>query len=241
MSTHTPRPLQLISNSMTPGTTSDVFASPSPPSSFRHPKRFSMNAAISPSSSLSQTTAQVKAARRQSSIGYFPPDSTESPRRGSLVRRNSLGTLNEGTGLAGVSEGLWTKAGDRVDAPPLLTSSLSGLYSAPVTPGRERPPLTLTEKHADLLRFIAQKESKCLELRSQLAIHETELAQLKRKWERIVNRGLERDFHSAPTNGTSDAGSVVYEGIKEGVQGVSRLLAAGFSASPTSPASSSAA
>jgi hypothetical protein len=32
-------------------------------------------------------------------------------------------------------------------------------------------------RHADLLRFIAQKESKCLELRSQLALHEAELAQ----------------------------------------------------------------
>ena len=32
-------------------------------------------------------------------------------------------------------------------------------------------------RHADLLQFIAQKESKCLELRSQLATHEAELLQ----------------------------------------------------------------
>ncbi|KAK0472680.1 hypothetical protein EDD18DRAFT_1229824 [Armillaria luteobubalina] len=57
---------------------------------------------------------------------------------------------------------------------------------------RNREPLTLTEKHADLLHFIAQKESKCLELRSQLAVHEAELLQLKRKWERIVSRGFEK-------------------------------------------------
>lgn len=103
------------------------------------------------------------------------------------------------------------------------------------------------------MRFIAQKESKCLELRSQLALHEAELAQrayvlclcihltlitghmrayihgitVKRKWEQIVNKGLERDLNSAPVNG-SDPSSVVLEGIREGM---SRLLAAGFSAS----------
>jgi hypothetical protein len=32
-------------------------------------------------------------------------------------------------------------------------------------------------RHAELLHFIAQKESKCLELRSQLALHEAELLQ----------------------------------------------------------------
>ena len=32
-------------------------------------------------------------------------------------------------------------------------------------------------RHAELLHFIAQKESKCLELRSQLQIHEAELLQ----------------------------------------------------------------
>ena len=58
---------------------------------------------------------------------------------------------------------------------------------------RERAPVTLAEKcvseclerlyadnsfrHAELLHFIAQKESKCLELRSQLAVHEAELLQ----------------------------------------------------------------
>ncbi|KAK0203988.1 hypothetical protein DFS33DRAFT_1335996 [Desarmillaria ectypa] len=75
---------------------------------------------------------------------------------------------------------------------------------------KHREPLTLTEKHADLLHFIAQKESKCLELRSQLAVHEAELLQLKRKWERIVFRGFERQQQtpsplpalSSPTSST---------------------------------------
>ncbi|KAJ3513928.1 hypothetical protein NLJ89_g2674 [Agrocybe chaxingu] len=120
---------------------------------------------------------------------------------------------------------------------------------------KERPPLTLADKHADLLHFIAQKESKCLELRSQLAAHEAELAQLKRKWERIVNRGFEKSqspssvvpSSPSPTSTSLNAsatpssanqsyassngplpGAVVLEGIKESVQGVSRLIAAGL-------------
>ncbi|KXN84475.1 hypothetical protein AN958_12450 [Leucoagaricus sp. SymC.cos] len=92
-------------------------------------------------------------------------------------------------------------------------------------------------RHADLLRFIAQKESKCLELRSQLVMHEAELAELKRKWQRIVNKGLERDLLSAPANGSIDVSSVVFDGIKEGVQGMSRLFSAGFSSSNAVPSS----
>ena len=38
---------------------------------------------------------------------------------------------------------------------------------------------TMSNRHAELLHFIAQKESKCLELRSQLATHEAELLQCK--------------------------------------------------------------
>jgi len=111
-------------------------------------------------------------------------------------------------------------------------------------------------RHADLLRFIAQKESKCLELRSQLALHEAELAQrayafylrihltlitrymreyihgitVKRKWEQIVNKGLERDLQSAPVI-SSDPSTAVLEGIREGM----RLLSAGFSTPASAP------
>lgn len=72
---------------------------------------------------------------------------------------------------------------------------------------KHREPLTLTEKHADLLHFIAQKESKCLELRSQLAVHEAELLQLKRKWERIVSRGFERQQQTSSPSSTSSSSS----------------------------------
>ncbi|KAF8311684.1 hypothetical protein F5887DRAFT_1049329 [Amanita rubescens] len=108
------------------------------------------------------------------------------------------------------------------------------------------PQLTLAEKHADLLQFIAQKESKCLELRSQLAMHEAELLQLKRTWERIVSRNFEFPHSTLATTvlnaSTSSPPTIYYapgssnavlEGIKEGVQGVSRLITAGLSISNT--------
>lgn len=88
---------------------------------------------------------------------------------------------------------------------------------------KEREPLTLIEKHADLLHFIAQKERKCLELREQLAVHENELAELKRKWERIINRtlpmaggGYENLVSTSSTNAV--LGSTALDGIKEGVR-----------------------
>ncbi|KAJ7853764.1 hypothetical protein B0H13DRAFT_2082523 [Mycena leptocephala] len=122
----------------------------------------------------------------------------------------------------------------------------------------ERSPVTLAEKHADLLHFIAQKESKCLELRSQLAMHEAELLQLKRKWERIVSRGFTSPHNTSlastsTSSGTSSGGTSLLEnspnptsanggamldGIHKGVQGVGRFIAA---FSPTTPYSPSAA
>ncbi|OBZ77724.1 hypothetical protein A0H81_02425 [Grifola frondosa] len=125
--------------------------------------------------------------RRQSSISYYPSDHTphwdlRSPTTASssfLKRSTSLGHQ---ANVAGAK-------GDRRSA---------GSVDAIQQHSTERGPLTLTEKHADLLRFIAQKESKCLDLRSQLAVHEAELAQLKRKWERIVSRGMDRAYSAAP-------------------------------------------
>ncbi|KAG7092038.1 hypothetical protein E1B28_008419 [Marasmius oreades] len=78
------------------------------------------------------------------------------------------------------------------------------------TPQETRPttPLTLVEKHADLLQFIAQKESKCLDLRSQLAAHEAELLQLKKKWERIVERSYSKTHPSAAYNPESPSASL---------------------------------
>ncbi|KDQ22287.1 hypothetical protein PLEOSDRAFT_1072845, partial [Pleurotus ostreatus PC15] len=95
---------------------------------------------------------------------------------------------------------------------------------------QKRVPLTPVERHAELLHIIAQKESICLELRSQLEAHEAELLQLKRKWEIVVSRGLDIPTPLSldrlpPTSHAVDKGSaVVLEGIKEGVQGVGRLI-----------------
>ena len=104
-------------------------------------------------------------------------------------------------------------------------------------------------RHAELLQFIAQKESKCLDLRTQLALHEAELLQrelffflhspkftfymltlrftVKRKWERIVSRKY-AGVDSALDAGSQTSSSNMLEGLKEGVQGVSRFIAAGL-------------
>ncbi|EPQ53439.1 hypothetical protein GLOTRDRAFT_116917 [Gloeophyllum trabeum ATCC 11539] len=105
-----------------------------------------------------------KSARRQSSISYFSSNnvSEREQESPSLSRSRSVGVGQKG---------------DRRSTGSLV---------------QDRGPLTLVEKHADLLHFIAQKESKCLELRSALAKEEEELVALKRKWERIVHRGLQR-------------------------------------------------
>ncbi|TFK38095.1 hypothetical protein BDQ12DRAFT_683966 [Crucibulum laeve] len=166
-----------------------------------------------------------KKQRRQSSISYFSPSNPANPRSplssGGLGRSNSLG-LSRGEGKERK-----TKNRQTVDVLSLEQRERER------EKGKERPPLTLAEKHADLLHFIAQKESKCLELRSQLAVHESELLQLKRKWERIINRGFDAPSSSASatSNSVIPASAPVLEGIKEGVQGVSRLLAAGFAIS----------
>ncbi|PPQ85473.1 hypothetical protein CVT24_008311, partial [Panaeolus cyanescens] len=83
---------------------------------------------------------------------------------------------------------------------------------------RERGPVTLAEKHADLLHFIAQKESKCLELRSQLQVHEAELLQLKRKWERIVNRGFEKSQSQPSSCSRTSPSSTNHHHAMNGVQ-----------------------
>lgn len=73
---------------------------------------------------------------------------------------------------------------------------------------------------------------------------------VKRKWERIVNRGFERSHgindYSPPNTSSNTSinnqnqGGAVLEGIREGVQGVSRFIAAGLGEfAPAAPSSSS--
>ncbi|EIN08826.1 hypothetical protein PUNSTDRAFT_120390 [Punctularia strigosozonata HHB-11173 SS5] len=244
-----PRPLQLATNArpptpssstVAPGTSASAGGSGSIPGSpaARSPKR-----------------TPHAPSRRQSSIAYFSPDGPGAVERvrspvtlaadggGGLGRSHSLGGRS---GAAG--EGRIPNARVR----PKSTLGLEGLDGK-----EERAPLTLAEKHADLLSFIAQKEARCMELRTQLATHEAELAELKRKWERIVHRGFDRAYASSPSAGSNIASSSAngssprdsqpsvdlslnMGGLKEGVQGVGRMLAglADLSAaSPKSPAS----
>lgn len=74
--------------------------------------------------------------------------------------------------------------------------------------------LTYISRHADLLRFIAQKEAKCLELRSQLSQHEADLKALKAKWTSIVQKANPNVSASAASGSIALASAAV---IREGV------------------------
>ncbi|KAI0073648.1 hypothetical protein K474DRAFT_1710539 [Panus rudis PR-1116 ss-1] len=231
-----PRALQLVDGNL-----------PSPQITSPPAKRLSLQTSY-PSPSVSTPTSSKRPAsanpRRQSSISYFPSDyvrpldyrSPTSPAFSSpTVRRSQSARYSASEVLEGAH-----KARDR------RSVGSDDSQGGPPSAASDRGPLTLTEKHADLLRFIAQKESKCLELRSQLAVHEAELAELKRKWERIVSRGMDRAYSSPPASAPASGhgrtlstsvlptsllttgNGAVLDGIKEGVQEVGRLLAAGL-------------
>ncbi|KAH7924698.1 hypothetical protein BV22DRAFT_1129599 [Leucogyrophana mollusca] len=220
MNTNAPRQLRLVDANIpvqhSPGPASAPLTSPSS----------RLNAFYKPLDSPGSVMA-AKATRRQSSISYFS-SRDETPSRPGAHRRGFSRSISN------------TPDEAPRDATQANRESLSSASSS-LSESRPRPPLTLTEKHADLLQFIAQKEAKCLELRSQLAVHEAELSQLKRKWERIVNRGFERDSASgeygvALSSGNGQSGAML-DGIKEGVQGVGRLIAAGLSDLSSPPSS----
>ncbi|KAI0251903.1 hypothetical protein BJV78DRAFT_1154094 [Lactifluus subvellereus] len=160
--------------------------------------------------------------RRQSSISYLPADSPRlwAPRTPIPILGSN--SLKRSVSLSGVNN---VKKDARAVTGPIHQR-----------PAHEPTVLTLAEKHADLLQFIAQKESKCLDLRSQLAVHESELLELKRKWERIVNREVGRTISptflapltaSSPVNASRPA---VLNGL---VGGVRALAAATTSPTPT--------
>ncbi|KAF8647988.1 hypothetical protein AX16_006418 [Volvariella volvacea WC 439] len=251
-----PRPLHLLDGNTVPSSPSTAPLIPtsnsptSANSSLNSPEHTTSIKSPLPANGLAP-----RAPKRQSSISYrtsysnTPTTSEFNGVRSSgsplLERRSSLES-GRVEGRRG-SRGSWNKRNDRRRSmvasigPPAQGEGHEQLdeVSHP-----ERPPLTLMEKHADLLHFIAQKESKCLELRSQLATHEAELQQLKRKWQRIVNRGLERQASDATPSPPNGSGGAVLDGIKEGVQGVSRLLSSGLNMtepSSTSPNNSVAA
>ncbi|KDQ60273.1 hypothetical protein JAAARDRAFT_205256 [Jaapia argillacea MUCL 33604] len=241
---HGPRPLHLVhSNNVTsnldltssvpataplihttPSSQSSFYASPSPspgPTPFSPTSSLLFSPPVSPPAV--GGTGPRKTSRRQSSISYFssnhdrefPPTTplrnghAHAPSGSSLTRSTSLG-VKSGATVSGVLKVEARRAStDLVDSP---------------TPG-DRGPLTLTEKHADLLHFIAQKESKCLELRSSLAKEEDELLQLKKKWERIVNRGFQRS-HGVLNHSVSISGNKSNSNNGGGGMGFSKVPSA---------------
>lgn len=91
----------------------------------------------------------------------------------------------------------------------------------------------IQNRHADLLQFIAQKEAKCLELRTQLSQHEADLKQLKAKWASILNRANPASSPLSPSYGDSYAISSA-SAIRDGVGRILSGVAAPLLQSPTS-------
>ncbi|KAJ3790454.1 hypothetical protein GGU10DRAFT_340852 [Lentinula aff. detonsa] len=197
MTTSGPRPLRLASSAESPTITSPTPLTPRSAglesskriSSFRSNSRRQSSISYNPPSRDDPLSPTLFSPRHATPI--LTPDSPGPSSRTSLSRSASVGSraprrtdfrgnrsANNGTDPSTPTSASWNR--NRNSTGSLLTEE------------RERPPLTLVEKHADLLHFIAQKESKCLELRTQLSAHEAELLQLKKKWERIVFRGYEK-------------------------------------------------
>ncbi|KAF9523520.1 hypothetical protein CPB83DRAFT_886844 [Crepidotus variabilis] len=261
--THSPPPLNLnqMKRQSTPNprrqsSISYISSSPTASPGLASPASFARSPILSPRSpNIRQSTDATN--------GYFGSGNPRSPlsattpsNEGStvvtLARSHSVSGPSRGSGIP-TSRGLKSPGFERSSTGSLATGGLSvdQKMADAVRQLKERPPMTLVEKHADLLQFIAQKESKCLDLRSQLATHEAELHQLKKKWERIVNRGFDKS--SSPTSPSANlnlnlspsityntplspgAHAPVLEGIKEGVQGVGRFIAAMTGSGPLEP------
>ena len=186
------------------------------------------------------TCSDTSPSRRQSSISYLPPDSPRlwSPRTplsasNALERSSSLSGANspkqEGHSR---TRSIPQRA---ITEPAVLTLAERCVFSFPFYHSRPfvhgaTKNTSFHNRYADLLQFIAQKESKCLELRSHLAIHESELLELKRKWERIVRREFGRSIPSTSTP-ASPGSSAVLNGLVGGV----RALAAATTPPPLTP------
>ena len=175
-----------------------------------------------------------------SDVVHHLPASPLSQKRPGTKRQQSISYLPHN------SDPRWSIRSPTAAASPTIPSEERNSPVLPVLQ-REHAPLTLAEKcvylyphhdskpltnhvtrHADLLRFIAQKEAKCMELRTKLASQEEELVQLKRKWEKIVNRGFDRVYAANGMTPPQSTSSPMLEGIKEGMQEVSRVITTGL-------------
>ncbi|KAA1473071.1 hypothetical protein DENSPDRAFT_839495 [Dentipellis sp. KUC8613] len=211
-----PRPLQL--RHIDTSTSASTSTSPPPSSSSQSPPQ------------TAPLPGRRQPSRRQSSISYLPPDS---------ARQWSVRSpVSPGAGLGRSA----SMSQSQAQAASMQAARYKRRSTGSSGPGPTNPsaPLTLAEKHADLLHFIAQKESKCLELRAQLAAHEAELLTLKRSWERIVHRDFGR-AHPGAAFAAPPAAPVatnVPPTTLDGLVGVGKMLAAGLSsgAASTAPA-----
>lgn len=158
----------------------------------------------------------AKSSRRQSSISYLPPDSERhwrirSPTAAASESESGSPTatpaLSRSVSLSSVPQSKLKEARRTSFDPRNGGTAAHTLAEKCVSPSflSLSAPLkaSFPNRHADLLHFIAQKESKCLELRSQLASHEAELLQLKQRWERIVNRDFGKALSSAYSPSTA--------------------------------------
>ncbi|KAG8736789.1 hypothetical protein FRC10_008951 [Ceratobasidium sp. 414] len=191
--------------------------------------------------------------RRLGSVSHIARDDLAIDNRGEKAGRSGLvrgGSLREAGGrrgkhgasasvaLGGAGEGALERAREEVFERKRMSASLLG------TGSEDQPAavLTLAEKHKDLLHFIAQKESKCVELRAQLAAHEADLLQLKKKWEKIVAKGNGQgrvsDSHTGLSLGRLDATGAV-DLVRGIFGGLGELATPSPSATPATPSSSS--
>lgn len=224
--------LALLDTSSSPTAASSLPSPPySPPASRSTPPTSAHARGASPNHAIKA----LKAARRQSSISYVSSRVDVFSRHGTSTSTPAA-DASIGTDMVHGAGGLFE--GHKRTSRSMKRRTMAGLEelrglnavgeacprvsvgSACASGGVERAALTLAEKHADLLHAIAAAESRRLELTGQLAAVEGDLAELKRKWERIVNR---EPYH--PTLPSSTPTASVVDGLKEGV----RLLAAGLS------------
>ncbi|KAG0696416.1 hypothetical protein DFH29DRAFT_1072087 [Suillus ampliporus] len=231
--------LALLNTNSSPTAASSLPSPPySPPADHSTPPTSANTRSIS----TNDATKALKATRRQSSISYVSSRVDVYSRHAQSTSgavADVLMATDTGNGVGSSSE---------VGGGPKKTSRLmkrrtmvgleelrglnaagevrthASIESASSSGGVERAALTLAEKHADLLHAIAAAESRRLELTGQLTAVEGELGELKRKWERIVNREPPHPTLPLPNAHTSSSASVV-DGLKEGV----RLIAAGLS------------
>lgn len=244
------RPLQLRSSSVAdtssqPPSPAQTPISPADASFQRHPKRYSTLSyaptAAPPSSMPSPLQSPNPGLSRSSSRSGTRPTGTSrasvdvtvpggvAPKRPSSFYGSSPVTPATGSGSEEVPSVF-----NEISQEPLTrrdsTDAASRADAAAAV-------MTLAETHADLLHSIAQKEAKCLELRTQLSQQEAELKELKSQWTNIVQKTLPASSLTGGSGGSiSLAGAaVIREGVGRLFSNVTAPLASALDALDSTP------